>query len=276
VICPDLALLSQLLDGEVAPAEAASIRPHVDTCAACRPRLERLERAVRAWRAAMAARPPVPGGAPGADCLGPDRLAGWAARALAPEELRAVEAHLESCDACLDEALGTVRLMTKLDAGPTLAVPSALRARVVSRWAAAPSDESLSALVIRVARAGVTLLERHVAAPVVDIEELPLAVPAARAGERMETVGFRIRAPEAQICATVFADGSGVGLTLTLLGNAGDALGGQRVFLRQHGRSIYSARTDAAGGLTMPRMKPGVYEVSCPEIGTSFRLDLRP
>jgi hypothetical protein len=61
-----------------------------------------------------------------------------------------------------------------------------------------------------------------------------------------------------------------------LLGNEEDALGGQRVFLRRHGRSIYSARTDAMGALTMPGMKPGVYEVSCPGIGTSFRLDLRP
>jgi hypothetical protein len=47
------------------------------------------------------------------------------------------------------------------------------------------------------------------------------------------------------------------------------------VSLRRHGRTIYSARTDAAGALEMPRIDPGVYEVSCPGIGTSFRLDLR-
>jgi hypothetical protein len=195
---------------------------------------------------------------------------------VSPDDLLSVEAHLERCDTCLDEAVGMSRMMARLDAGPISPVPDALRARVASRWAAAPSGPSLTALVIRVARTGLALLERHVAAPVLEIEELVAPVPAVREGERHETVSFNIRAPEAQIRATVFADGAGVGLTLTLLGRADDALGGQRVYLRQHGRSIYSARTDAAGGLTMPRMKPGVYEISCPGIGTSFRLDLRP
>jgi len=276
VTCPELMLLSQLLDGELAPAEAASLRSHIDTCAACHERLGRLERAAAQWRTAVRARSPLAARRPGTDCLAPGRLAGWVARAVPLEDVPAVEAHLESCDTCLDEAIGMSHLMARLDAGPTLAVPDTLRARVASRWATAPSGGSLTALVIQVARAGVALLERHVAAPVLEIEELVAARPAVRAGERRETVSFNIRAPDAQIRATVFAEGASVGLTLTLLGRADDALGGQRVFLRQHGRSIYSARTDAWGGLTMPRMKPGVYEVSCPGIGTSFRLDLRP
>jgi anti-sigma factor RsiW len=273
VTCPELMLLSQLLDGELAPTEASSLRSHIGTCATCHERLVRLEQASAAWRTAIRARSPLAARRPSADCLAPDRLAGWAARVVAPDDVPSVEAHLERCDTCLDEAVGMSRTMARLDAGPTLPVPEGLRARVASRWAAAPAEPSLTALVIRVARTGLALLERHVAAPVLEIQELVAAV---REGERHETVSFNIRAPDAQIRATVFADGAGVGLTLTLLGRADDALGGQRVFLRQHGRSIYSARTDAAGELTMPRMKPGVYEISCPGIGTSFRLDLRP
>jgi hypothetical protein len=165
--------------------------------------------------------------------------------------------------------------MTRLDAGPALPVPVALQARVASRWTPAPSAESLATLVIRVAHAAMSLVERHIAAPVIGIEELPVALPVVRTGQRMETVSFRLRAPEGQICATVFTEGAAVGLTLRLLGNGDDVLGGQRVFLRRHGRSIYSARTDAAGALTMPPIEPGVYEVPCPGIGTSFRLDLR-
>src|SRR5262249_56042987 len=129
---------------------------------------------------------------------------------------------------------------------------------------------------VRVGGAGVGLRGGEGGAGVLEVEELVAALPAVRAGERRETVSFNIRAPDAQIRATVFAEGASVGLTLTLLGRADDALGGQRVFLRQHGRSIYSAPTDAPRGPPMPRMKPGVYEVSCPGIGTSFRLDLRP
>jgi anti-sigma factor RsiW len=273
--CPDLLLLSQLLDGELAPADMASIRPHVDGCAACGSRLERLERATAAARVSMKAEP-EPTGPPGPGCLTPDRLAGWAARTASVDELGAAESHLGGCDACLAEALGMVRMMAKLDAGPTLPVPDVLRARVASRWAAAPVEESLTALVIRVARAGMALLERHVVAPVIDVQELPLAVAAVRALESAASLGFRIRAPEAEIRGTIVAEDGTVGLTLTLLGKAEEALGGQRVFLRRHGRSIYSARTDAAGSLVMPRVEPGVYEVSCPGIGTSFRLDLRP
>jgi predicted anti-sigma-YlaC factor YlaD len=269
VSCPDLLHLSQLLDGELAPADAASVLPHVDTCAACRARLERLERATAA-AGAMAARRPAAIDPPGAECVAPERLAGWTARALPAHDLRAVEAHLERCDVCLDEALAAVRLMARLDAGPTLPVPPALAARV----AAAPSKESLTALVLRVARAGVELIERH-AAPLIVVEELPLALAAVRAGERAETVSVRIQAPEAQIRATFVAEGAAVGLTLTLLGNADDALAGQRVILRRQGRSLYSARTDDAGVVRMPRIEPGVYEVSCPGIATSFRLDLR-
>jgi hypothetical protein len=66
-----------------------------------------------------------------------------------------------------------------------------------------------------------------------------------------------------------------VGLTLTLTSEAGEALAGQRVFVRRQGRSIISARTDDAGELQVQRIETGVYEVSCPGIGTSFRLDLR-
>ena len=272
--CPDPVLLSQLLDGELAPAEAESIRLHLDGCDACRTRLDGLARVTAAARAATAVEPGT-AAAPDTDCVAPDRLAGWAARALPPDELRSVELHLETCATCLEHAREMIRWMTKLDAGPTLPVPAALAGRVASRWAAAPPGESLAALVLGITRAGVRLLERHVVAPVIAIEELPTAA-AVRSGELTGAFSIRIRAPEAQIRATVFSEDGAVGLTLTLLGNDEDALGGQRVFLRRHGRSIYSARTDTAGALTMPRMTPGVYEVSCPGIGTSFRLDLRP
>jgi anti-sigma factor RsiW len=273
--CPDPPVLSQLLDGELAPSEATAIRLHVDGCPACRARLDGLERATAAARVAMAGDRAGPGAPPDTGCVAPDRLAGWAARALPPDDLRSVELHLETCATCLEHAREMIRWMTKLDAGPTLAVPAALERRVASRWTDAPQDESLTALVLGIARGGMTLLERQVVAPVLAIDELPAAA-AVRAGEPTETFSFRIRAPEAQIRATVFSEGGALGLTLTLLGSDEDALGGQRVFLRRHGRSIYSARTDAAGALTMPGMKPGVYEVSCPGIGTSFRLDLRP
>jgi len=277
VSCPELVVLSQLVDGELPPSDAAALQAHVDGCGRCGAAIERLRQATDAARASLHAGPghrEASGGAAGAGCVQPERLAGWASRALAADEMRAVEAHLGECDGCLVDALAMSRVTARLDAGPTLAVPSTLRERVASRWASAPVEESLTALVVRVARAGVALVERHVVAPILDVEALPLAA-AMRTAETADGIAFRIRAPQAEIRGTIVTTDGAVGLTLTLLGTADDALGGQRVSLRRHGRTIYSARTDAAGALEMPRIDPGVYEVSCPGIGTSFRLDLR-
>ena len=276
--CPDLVVLSQLVDGELPASDAAAIRPHVDGCDSCRALLRRLERATAAARTLLSDEPRT-GGAVGAECVAADRLAGWTSRALAADDMQAVERHLAQCDGCLADALAMARVTARLDAGPTLAVPATLRERVASRWAPAPVEESLTSLVVRIARAGVALVERHVVAPILDVEALPLAGATVRAGENPDGIAFRIRAPEAEVRGTIVTTDGAVGLTLTLLGTVGDAadgpLGGQRVFLRRHGRTIYSARTDGAGALAMPRVEPGVYEVSCPGIGTSFRLDLR-
>jgi hypothetical protein len=278
VTCPDLLLLSQLLDAELPPtSDPAAVRLHVETCATCRDQLARLDRATAAARAALAASEPLaPLAAPAPDCLTPDHIAAWAGRAFAGDELRATDTHLERCDTCLEEALAAVRTMATLDADPAVAVPDALRARVSSGWGDVPASRSLTELVIRVARAGATLLERCVVAPILDVEELVRPAPAVRAGEQTDALSFRIQAPEAQICATIVPEGEAVGLSLSLLGADDLALAGQRVFLRRHGRALYSARTDAAGALRLPRIEPGVYEVSCPGIGASFRLDLRP
>jgi hypothetical protein len=275
--CPDLLLLSQLLDDELPlTPDAAAVRSHADACAACRDQLARLDRATSAARAWFVVHEPAPAGTPGPGCLTPGGIAGWAGRALAAGELRAADAHLERCDTCLEEALAARRMVAALDLGATRPVPDVLRARVASRWQPAAAPRSLTELVLRVARTGVALIERHLAAPILDVEELLAPAAAVRADEGGGAVSFRIRAPEAEIHATIVPDGEAVGLSLSLLGANELALEGQRVFLRRHGRSLYSARTDASGALRLPRIEPGVYEVSCPGIGTSFRLDLRP
>jgi len=276
--CPEPLVLSQLVDGELAPVEASSVGAHLETCAACRDRLSRLEWASSVLRAAMVSlsSPAAEGTVGGSgECLAPELVAGWVQRALPSTDLRRVEAHLERCDGCLGEAMGAAHLMARLDVGTSAPVPAALAERVASRLGATPVGESLTRLVIRIARAGATLVERHIVAPILDLEVVPVPATAVRAGETGEVVSFHLRAAEAQIRGTIVPQGAGVRLVLLLLGGTDEALSGQRVFLRRHGRSIYSVRTDAAGRLETPRIEPGVYEVACPAIGTSFRLDLR-
>ena len=95
-------------------------------------------------------------------------------------------------------------------------------------------------------------------------------------GEAVATaLSFELHAAEATITTTITPAGDGVGLTVRIRDEDGGALADQRVFLRRHGRSLYSARTDADGLLRMPGVERGVYEVACPGVGATFRLDLR-
>lgn len=268
--CPVPVLLSQLADGELAAPEATSVQAHVASCAACAALVGRF------GMATTIARPPVPApsAASAAGCVGSAEIAGWVQRALPPREMAAADAHVRGCDACLDEALAAARMMARLDAAPALAVPATLRARVASRWADVTTP-SLTSVVVDLARAGARLLERHLVAPILSVDELPATAGAVRGDESGDAVRFRICAPGAQIHAAVVPAGDVAGLTLTLTSEGGEALAGQRVFVRRQGRSIFSARTDDDGALRVQRIEIGVYEVSCPGIGTSFRLDLR-
>jgi hypothetical protein len=117
---------------------------------------------------------------------------------------------------------------------------------------------------------------RHLVPPILGVEEFLLPAPAVRAPDQADGLGFVIRGPAAHIRATLVPAGEAVDLTLTVLdGTSAEVLAGVRVSLRQHGRTIFSARTDDAGVLRLPQLIPGVYEVACPGIHTIFRLDLR-
>jgi anti-sigma factor RsiW len=269
VTCPTPILLSQLVDGELGAADAGEVRGHVAGCEHCAGLATRFADLTASTR--IPSRMPEPSGA---DCLAGESIAGWVQRVLPAAELASADEHLHDCDACLDEGLAAARIMARLTEGPRLAVPETLRARVASRWTEAATAPSLTTVVVDVARAGMRLIARHVVAPIVAVDDLAGAAAAVR-GDEPENVRFRICAPGAEIHAAVVPAGDVVGLTLTLMSDAGDALAGQRVFVRRQGRSIFSARTDDAGALRVQRIEVGVYEVSCPGIGTSFRLDLR-
>ena len=99
--------------------------------------------------------------------------------------------------------------------------------------------------------------------------------PASSVAGRVAVAAPIVQASAGSIEATVVPDGDSVHLDLLLRDLNDVALGGERIFLRQKGRSLFSARTNEAGEIHLPRIDPGVYEVACTGIDTSFRLDLR-
>ncbi len=276
---PHLLVLSQLADGELPAAEAGFISAHLGECPSCGERLTRLGRVLatvsdQARAAATAASAVQRGKA----CPAPDAVSGWRDAALPQPDRTAIARHLETCDTCLGEVLGATRLLARLDASPSLPVPAALRARVAAMWADAAAPESaLSRLVVRVTRTGAELVESHLLAPLRELVAMPVvAAPAMRSGAAAgSALSFELHAAEATITTTIAPAGDSVGLSVRIVDEDGEPLAEQRIYLRRHGRSLYSARTDADGRLRMPGVERGVYEVACPGIGTSFRLDLR-
>ena len=275
----DLLVLSQHADGELPPSEARTVAEHVASCPACGAQLARMTRLTRAAGSANAALhgTMLDDDARPASCPSPSLLAGWGDATLPAAARRTLEQHLESCDACLGDVLAARRLLARLDATDALPVPDALRERVASRWTAPAAEPSaLTRLVIRVGRAGAELIESHLVAPLRDLVEAATPLPAVRSGSvATEARTFTLHGPDATIVASIAGERDGVGLTLRLEGDDGEPLADQRVFLRRHGRSLYSARTGVDGVLRMPGIEHGVYEVDCPGIATAFQLDLR-
>jgi hypothetical protein len=271
-------VLSQLADGELPAAEAGFVSAHLGECPSCGDRLNRLGRVLATVsEQARAASAGAGRGGRNAACPSPDAVAGWRDLALPQPDRTAIARHLETCDTCLGEVLGATRLLARLDATPSLPVPAALRARVAAMWADAAAEESaLSRLVVRVTRAGAELVESHLLSPLRELVAVPVAAPAMRSGAAASSaLSFELHAAEATITTTIAPAGDSVGLSVRIVDEDGEPLAEQRVYLRRHGRSLYSARTDADGRLRMPGVERGVYEVACPGIGTSFRLDLR-
>lgn len=273
---PHLLVLSQLADGELGEDETAVIEEHVGRCPECANRLARIAGALASAAHAARAAGSVGAAASRAPaCPSPSAVAGFSDRSLPAAERASLGRHLESCDACLAEALGAARLLARLDATPPARVPSALTERVAAMWPERASATPLSRLVVRVTRGAVELLESHLLAPLRELHETRLPLPAMRTTATASALSFELQAEGATIGVTIEPAADSVGVVLRIAELAGRGLAGERVFLKRHGRSIFSARTGDDGALRLPAVERGVYEVSCPGVGAAFRLDLR-
>lgn len=277
--CPDFSLLSQFLDHELGKEEEKKIRQHVEACPECHAQVGRIGQAKGMMRAGLTRSPSRHSlRAPSPECLSPEVVSGYIQHVLSDKDAIRAERHLEACDVCLNEVMGAFRVSSSLASAKREPVPATLKARVASLWESPPVEEkavSLSRLVIQIARKGLKLLEQHLAPPLLDVQEMLVPVPAYRAEEGLSALNLRIHAGQTEIGVTAIQEGEGMALKMTLLGSEQEALANQRIFLRQGGRSIFSARTDQEGVLRMPHLEPGIYEVTCPGIHTTFQLELR-
>ncbi|HJY83970.1 MAG TPA: zf-HC2 domain-containing protein [Candidatus Binatia bacterium] len=283
--CPEESLFSQFLDRELEAAEEKWIAHHLTTCPDCRARVVGME------KAAGIARTQLPGlrrrsSLPtlSSPCPSPETVTAYMQGLLVTEDDLQIEQHLQACDACLQDAQEAARVSYFLSSPREAPVPAPLRAQMAGLWEnslAKADTQSLPRLVIQMVERGLRLIESYLAPPLLAVQEV-LAPPTAfrgaayRSGDSAAALNLRLSAEEAEIAVLATPEEDGVTVTLTLLDTDRKALTDQRIFLRQQGRAIFSARTDHQGVVRVPRLKPGSYEVACDEIHTPFHLELRP
>jgi anti-sigma factor RsiW len=278
-LCPEFSLLSQFVDRELGDEEGADVARHLESCPRCRTRVARLaqtEKLLQTTLPKSSAR--LAEWTPTRECLSPEVLSAYVHRLLPARDESTVEKHLQACDVCLDEVMQASAMTVALASARKEPVPGVLQGRVASLWESPAAEQEpglLARLVVRVAKKGLQLVEQHLVPPFFDVQEILMPVPAYRAGEIPGALDLQLRAGQLEIHVTASPEGQGVSLKLVLSGAGGEALAGQRVFLRQGGRSIFSAKTDGVGVLQTPHLEPGAYEIACAGMDVAFQLELR-
>ncbi len=278
--CPEFSLLSQFLDGDLEKSQAHQLNQHVRSCQYCRAQIRDLEHAQEWERVALSAvQNPISQSTSSTSCLSPETLFAYARGSLSPTDERTVDAHILACGVCLSEVREVMRAAVDLVTVNLQSVPAELNVRIESQWVI-PS--ALPRLVIQLTREGLRLIDKYLTAPLLDVQEVLIPLPAYRSQSTSDTrrsataLGLRLDAGETEISVAAMPEQHGVVVKLTLIGAEQKALGGRRIFLRQRGRAVFSEQTDDQGVLFMPLLAPGTYEVSCHEIRTAFLLELRP
>ena len=278
--CPDFSLLSQFLDGDLEKSQAHQLSQHVASCQYCQAQIRDLEHAQEWERGALsAAQNPLSQSTSPTSCLSSETLFAYARGSLSPTDERTVDAHILACGACLSEVKEVMRAAATLTTVDLQSVPAELDARIESQWVIV---SALPRLVLQLTREGLRLIDKYVTAPLLDVQEVLIPLPAYRSQSTSDArrsataLGLRLDAGEAEISVAAVPEQGGVMVKLTLIGTEQKALGGRRIFLRQGSRAVFSEQTNDQGVLFMPRLAPGTYEVSCHEIRTAFLLELRP
>ena len=278
--CPEPVLLSQLLDRELAQEEENGLRRHVETCIEGNARLDQLAKAKNMAQSGLRHALQSPFVTPSLECFSPERVSAYVQRQLSAGEHEAAERHLRTCQKCLGEVMEAFRITKNLTRKRHVPVPAALKARVASQWKQTPAPAAkeatvLSRFVLQIAQKGLELVDQYVVAPLRDVQTTLAPLPAYRLEDALAPLQLTLHAEQATIAITAVPGGTGLSLSMTIMGPGETQFSAQRVFLRQGGKSIFSARTDREGVVRIPHIEPGAYEFSCAGIQTTFQLELR-
>lgn len=275
--CPDRLLLSQFLDHALEEQEAHRVAHHLIHCPDCRAQVGHWRHVDDVARAQVPLSQPPLLFSVSASCPPLEKVASYMQGLLPAKEDQQVEQHLQDCETCFREAKDAARIQIFLASLQEAPVSASLKAQVANQWEIAEKKaSSVPRIVIQLAERGLQLISSYLAPPLLHVEEVFVSQPAYRRGTHSSALALRLQTGESEIHVLATPEDEGVTVRLTLLGPERQALSDHRIFIRQHGRAIFSAQTDAQGELHAPRLEPGNYEVACDEIHTTFQLELRP
>src|SRR5262245_6826381 len=174
--CPEFSLLSQFLDGDLEKSQAHQLSQHVGSCQYCRAQIRDLEHAQEWERGELsAAQNPLSQSTSQTSCLSSETLFAYERGSLSPTDERTVDAHILACRACLSEVKEVMRAAATLTTVDLQPVPAELEARVESQWVIVPA---LPRLVIQLTREGLRLIDKYLTAPLLDVQEVLIPLPA--------------------------------------------------------------------------------------------------
>jgi hypothetical protein len=164
------------------------------------------------------------------------------------------------------------RLTAALDPQKLGPVPERLTAKAEALW-----QPPLSRIILDLTHRSLHYVAHALTAPFIYFAvepsgATPHSSPVVQAPSQLT---FRLDAEQVSIRVTTVAARDGITLTLTVYGDRHELLPGTRVQFRQGGLEVFSVKTDAQGQLHVPYTSPGVYDVVCPQLQTTFQLDLR-
>ena len=278
--CPDIMLLSQILDREVSPLDEQEVTQHLATCAKCSSIMVYLQNAAEKG-SSLLAQPRAPSSIAlrTPTCPSPETIVAYVHRLLSEKDKAVTEHHLQTCNACFNEVQTASRIASFLSSTEKKPVPAALKAQAATLWQRSKAEErraTLSRVVIQLAEKGLKLLEQNLIAPFFNIQEVFVPAPNYRSEDVNPRLDFTLTAEQCSVLLTVVPDGKGIAVTLTLFGSQQQHLAGQRIFFNQQGKTILSKKTDPQGDLRVPHLDPGIYEIACPGLETSFVVELHP
>jgi anti-sigma factor RsiW len=158
-VCPEISILSSLLDGELDGDERARVEQHAQNCPSCAARIKDLELLDRAMIKDFAKPAGRDDQSLSDSCVTAEDMTSYLHDLLPGEERVKVESHLDRCDACLTELNALAKADARLAQSPSQPLPSILRERVEAIWKEGQqAKERVLSAVFRFAGEGIEVI----------------------------------------------------------------------------------------------------------------------